>query len=186
MEWNGNTWLLSSVSKRRGPVRLPYCFHLLNYFFRFYYSLFRQIKKKKKRVAHHGIFFPSSEVLQEFLGGFKASDRQEQGHIIPIQMITLAFLVTLERWKWFDMETRLTCSIFAMLSGGLTRTLGSCFDKGIGRFHFPSVVLVSLLAPPTQQNSETLTSKFQLPCITSITSSVKPSWILCHPPSLKK
>lgn len=97
----------------------------------------------------------------------------------------LSFLVTLERWKWFDMETRLTCSIFAMLSGGLTRTLGSCFDKGIGRFHFPSVVLVSLLAPHTQQNSETMTSKSQLPCITNITSSVKPSWILHHPPSLK-
>lgn len=184
MDWNGKTWLLSSYSKGREPVRLPYCFHLLNYFFRFYYSLFRQIKKKKE-LPTMAFFFPSSEVLQEFLGGFKASDRQEQGHIIPIQMITLSFLVTLERWKWFDMETRLTCSIFAMLSGSLTRTLGSCFDKGIGRFHFPSVVLVSLLAPPTQQNSETLTSKFQLPCITNITSSVKLSWILCHPPRLK-
>lgn len=48
----------------------------------------------------------------------------------------LSFLATLERWKWFDMETRLTCSIFAMLSGRLTRTLGSCFHEGIGRFHF--------------------------------------------------
>lgn len=147
--------------------------------------LFLDKLKKKKELPTMAFFFPSSEVLQEFLGGFKASDRQEQGHIIPIQMITLSFLVTLERWKWFDMETRLTCSIFAMLSGSLTRTLGSCFDKGIGRFHFPSVVLVSLLAPPTQQNSETLTSKFQLPCITNITSSVKLSWILCHPPRLK-
>lgn len=100
----------------------------------------------------------------EHLGGFKAFDRQEQGHIIPIQMSPwLSILATLERWKWFDMETHLTCSIFAMLSGGFTRTLGSCIDEGIGRFHVPSVALVSLLTPQTWQNSESMTSRFQLP-----------------------
>lgn len=86
----------------------------------------------------------------------------------------LSFLVRLVRWKWFDMETRLTCSIFAMLSGSLTRTLGSCFDEGIGRFHFSSVALIS----QTQQNSEIMTSKSQLLSVTNITSSLKPSEIL--------
>lgn len=94
----------------------------------------------------------------------------------------LSFWVMLVRWKWFDMETRLTCSIFAMLSGSLTRTRGSCFDEGIGRFHFPSVALIS----QTQQNSATMTSKSQLLSITNITSSLKPSEILNPPPlSLK-
>lgn len=102
----------------------------------------------------------------------------------------LSFLVTLERWKWFDMETRLTRSIFAMLSGGLTRTLGSCFDEGIGRFHFPLVALISPVAPWTQQKSETMTSRSELPFIANITSSLKPSGILYRsslprPPSPK-
>lgn len=84
------------------------------------------------------------------------------------------------------METRLTCSIFAMLSGGLTRTLGSCFDEGIGRFHFLSVALISLVAPQTQQNSETMTSKSQLLSIKNITSSLKPSGILHQSPTSLK
>ena len=149
------------------------------YFFIFCCSLFRQILKRERergeRVIYHGsLLFLHLRCSKDF-GGFKASDRHEQGHIIPIQMIALLFLVTLERWKWFDMETRLTCSIFAMLSGSLTRTLGSCSNKGIGRFHFLSVALVSLLAPQTQQNSGTMTSKSQLICSTSITSSLKAS-----------
>lgn len=120
---------------------IPHGFHLLNCFFIFYCSLFRHFFK---RVIYHGSLLFLHLRCSKYLGGFKASDRHEQGHIIPIQMIALSFLVTLGRWKWFDMETRLTCSIFAMLSGGLIRTLGSCFSEGIGRFHFPSVALVSL------------------------------------------
>ena len=137
------------------------------------------------RVIYHGSLLFLHLRCSKDLGGFKASDRHEQGHIIPIQMIALSFLVTLGRWKWFDMETRLTCSIFAMLSGGLTRTLGSCFSEGLGRFHVPSVALVSLLAPQTQQNSGSRTSKSQLTSITNITSSLKPSLICYHSPGLR-
>lgn len=162
---------------------IPHGFHLLNYFFIFYCSLFRHFFFL--RVIYHGSLLFLHLRCSKDLGGFKASDRYEQGHIIPIQMIALSFLVTLGRWKWFDMETRLTCSIFAMFSGSLTRTLGSCFSEGIGRFHVPSVALVSLLAPQTQQNSGSRTSKSQLTSITNITSSLKPSLICHHSPGLR-
>lgn len=93
-------------------------------------------------------------------GDFKVSDRQEQGHIILIQMITrLSFLATLDRWKWFDMEPHLICSIFATRLGILARTMRSSTHEGIGRFHCPSMVLVFPLAPQTQKNLETTNSK---------------------------
>lgn len=183
-QWTGLEASLRSSCSKEGQspspivsifltISLYFTILLLSFFLSFFFD---KLKKESSTVAVLHL-----RCCKDF-GGFKAV-RQEQGTSSPSRWWAwLSFLVMLARWKWFDMETHLICSIFAMVSGSLTRTLGSCFDEGIGRFHFPSVALIS----QTKQNSETMTSKSQLLSITNTTSSLKPSKILNPPPpSLK-
>lgn len=174
--------LLASCSKEEGQSPSPIASSFLAISLYFTILFFDKLEKEPSTMA---VSFSFISGAARIFWALKHLIDKNKGTSLPSRWWPcLSFLVTPVRWRWFDMEARVTCSIFAMLSGSFTRTLGSCFDEGIGRFHFPSVALICLVAPQTQQNSET--SKYQLPSITTITSSLKPSGILYPPPpSLK-
>lgn len=87
VHWNGDPGLLSSCSQGGEPGTILHGFHLLIislYFTVLFLDKFRKKRERQERVIYHGSLLFLHLRCSKDLGGFKASGRHEQGHIIPI------------------------------------------------------------------------------------------------------